>query len=337
MADVPADLNSWSATASSNSPTDATTIGSGLADNLQALQAVVRGYLAAKGSDIASSANPDVAAVQGLYHDITGSNTIVGLGTTATAGIWKILQFDGSPLLKHSTALQMVTAADVTAQPGAVAAFFCEASNQWRNLFFSHATVGSLVPAATTVQAGVVELATTAEVQTGTDALRAVTASALQNGKIVNSTVRATTSGTAFDFTSIPSWVKMINVGFAGVSTSGGDDILVQVGNSGGMTTAGYVSDSGRFTATTQATGGVTSGFNVSRASAASAVSGTMQLHLMDSSTNTWVASHSGTIEGAEVVHGGGNISLASVLTQVRVTRSGTDTFDAGKVNVTYE
>ena len=135
MADVPASLNSWSSTASSNLPTDATTIGSGLSDNLQALQAVVRGDLAHKGSDIASSAAPDVGAVQGLYHDLTGSNTVTGLGSTATAGIWKIFQTDGAAVFQHNTALAMPGAADYTSAAGEILAFMCEASNQWRCMF----------------------------------------------------------------------------------------------------------------------------------------------------------------------------------------------------------
>lgn len=181
MADVAANLKDWSTTASSNAPTDATTIGAGLADNIQEIQKVVRQDLAHKGTDIASSAAPDVGAVAGLYHDITGNNTITGLGTTATAGIWKLFQTDGSPLFKHSTALQMVGAADRTASPGAVAAFICEASNQWRNLFFFNATAGAVVQSASAVVQGIVELATNAETLTGTDTGRAVTPSALDS------------------------------------------------------------------------------------------------------------------------------------------------------------
>ena len=181
MADVAANLKDWSTTASSNAPTDATAIGSGLADNIQEIQKVVRQDLAHKGTDITSSAAPDVGAVAGLYHDIIGNNTITGLGTTATAGIWKLFQTDGSPLFKHSTALQMVGAADRTASPGAVAAFICEASNQWRNLFFFNATAGAVVPAASTTQAGVIEVATAAEALAGTSDAVAITPSALDS------------------------------------------------------------------------------------------------------------------------------------------------------------
>lgn len=197
MADVLSALTNWSATASSNQPTDATQIGANLADNLQMIQAVVRGDLATKGTDIASSAAPDVGAVVGLYHDITGSNTITGLGSSATAGIWKILQFDGSPVLKHSTALAMVNAADVTAQPGAVGVFFCEASNQWRNVSFHRATAGALVAAATTTQAGVMEVATASEALAGTSDTVAITPSALDSVLGIVKLATGTVSNTA--------------------------------------------------------------------------------------------------------------------------------------------
>lgn len=179
MADVANSLNSWSSTASSNSPNDNTTIGSGLADNLQAIQAVVRGDLAAIGSAIASSASPDVGAVAGLSHSVSGNATITGLGSTATSGLWKVLFFEGSPLLKHSTALQMVTAADVTASPGAAGVFQCMDTNVWKNFAFSHATAGSLVRIASTTVAGVLEVSTNAEALAGTSDSVAITPSSL--------------------------------------------------------------------------------------------------------------------------------------------------------------
>jgi len=173
VADVSAALNSWSTTASSNSPNDNTTIGSGLADNLQQIQAVVRGDLASVGSAIASSAAPDVGAVTGLYHSVSGNATISGLGSSATAGIWKILKFESTPVLKHSTALSMITSADVTASAGAVGVFVCEGTNQWKNIAFNP------YPGASTTSAGVFEAATSAEALAGTSDAVAITPSAL--------------------------------------------------------------------------------------------------------------------------------------------------------------
>ena len=335
MADIPSDLNTWSSTASSNLPTDATTIGSGLADNLQALQAVVRGYLAAKGTDIASSAAPDVAAVQGFYHDVTGNNTITGLGSSGTAGIWKVLQFDGSPLLKHSTALQMVTATDVTATPGAVAAFLCEASNQWRNLYFSQATAGALVPIATTALHGIVKLAAQSDLNSGTSGL--VPTSDLKRINLA-STV-ATTSGTDHTFTGAPSDARRISVLFSGVSTNGTSDLLIQIGDSSAVATTGY---SGSAVLTNGAGTGSslqhTAGFGIRSSSATNLWAGAITLHLENSSTNTWVASGVlGNRPGGNVSLTGGFISLDSALTRVVLTTFSGDTFDAGEVGITYE
>jgi len=60
MADVQSDIKDWSTTASSNLPADATTLGSGLADNLQQIQATVTTAFRHKGSDIASASTTDL-------------------------------------------------------------------------------------------------------------------------------------------------------------------------------------------------------------------------------------------------------------------------------------
>ena len=55
----------------------------------------------------------------------------------------------------------------------------------------------------------------------GTDATQTLTNKTIQGGAVTSGTAVASTSGTAIDFTSIPSWVKRITVMFSGVSTSG--------------------------------------------------------------------------------------------------------------------
>ena len=57
----------------------------------------------------------------------------------------------------------------------------------------------------------------------------------------VMGTVTATTSGTTKDFTSIPAGVKEIVMSFQGMSTNGTGDYLLQLGDSGGIETSGYV------------------------------------------------------------------------------------------------
>lgn len=118
MADVASTLRQWSTTTSSNSPSGTTAIGSGLAPNLQQIQATVRQYLASKGSDIASSATVNLAAADGYFLDITGTTTITSFGTES-AGISYLLRFNGALTLTHNgTSLILPGAANITTASG---------------------------------------------------------------------------------------------------------------------------------------------------------------------------------------------------------------------------
>jgi hypothetical protein len=163
MADISSDLKNWSTTESSNSPSGGTTLGAGLDDNLRRIQATVRQDLAHKGSDIASTATPDVGAVAGLAHDITGTTTITGLGTVS-AGIWKILKFEGALTLTHNaTSLILPGGANITTADGDIGIFISEGSGNWRCVSYFRA---GAVPYA---------IATQAEQETGTSTTVAVT------------------------------------------------------------------------------------------------------------------------------------------------------------------
>ena len=152
-------------------------------------------------------------------------------------------------------------------------------------------------------------------------------------------TAVASTSGTSIDFTSIPSWVKRITVLFQGVSTSGTSNPLIQLG-SGSTTTSGYLTY-GSYAGGTNACGGSnwTTGFGVALGSAVNLMSGNFVFTLI--SSNTWIGSYvlgdntSGTYYSAQ---GGGSIALSGTLDRVRITTiNGTDTFDAGSINILYE
>jgi len=53
---------------------------------------------------------------------------------------------------------------------------------------------------------------------------------------------------------------------------------------------------------------------------------------------NTWVSNTTGKLSTTETVFAGGDIALGAALTAVRITKvNGTDTFDAGSVNILYE
>lgn len=160
-------------------------------------------------------------------------------------------------------------------------------------------------------------------------ALRKATA-ALVRGTL--GTVQATTSGTSFDFTGIPAGVNRITVTFDQVSLSGTDNILVQIGDSGGVESTGYTSDSGN----PGGNGNSTSGFVARMANAALLASGLMVLQRITG--NVWLETH--VIEYGNAVqssYGAGRKSLSAELDRVSITRSGTNTFDNGQVNIFYE
>lgn len=153
------------------------------------------------------------------------------------------------------------------------------------------------------------------------------------NSAPVVAAAQATTSGTAFDFTGLPAEVSRIIVNFNGVSLSGTDDILVQIGDSGGIETSGYTA--GGQAGNTVFTGGG-AGYAIRSFVAANLFYGSMILAKLD--TNTWVASYSGWTSQPLGQHGGGVKALsAGPLDRVRITRSGTNTFDAGSVNIVYD
>jgi hypothetical protein len=160
-------------------------------------------------------------------------------------------------------------------------------------------------------------------------------ASRAQIQRITQGTAVASTSGTSIDFTSLPAWVKRITVMFNGVSSNGTSNLLVQIG-SGSFTTSGYL---GSGTNSTTLTGtNYTTGFGVAIFnSAAGVLGGTVVLTQI--SGNTWIAS--GTLGRTDAPATGGvagYVALSGTLDRVRITTvGGTDTFDAGSVNIIYE
>lgn len=145
-----------------------------------------------------------------------------------------------------------------------------------------------------------------------------------------------TASGTSVDFTSIPSWVRRITVMFSGVSTNGTSNWVVRIG-SGSITSSGYSSSSSYFVAGGVSTQADTSGFLIRSDNAANVISGAMVIH--NFSGNTWVETWVGGNGPNTQTHlGGGQLALGGTLDRVRITTvNGTDTFDAGTINIIYE
>ncbi len=156
-----------------------------------------------------------------------------------------------------------------------------------------------------------------------------------QTGALTLGTAQNSTSGTSIDFAGIPSWAKRVTVVFNEVSLSGTDNFLVQLGTSGGLDITGYISTGGTFSSAATATTSVTNGMVIRIAIAAFAFSGSMQLTLIGS--NLWVASYAGKCDANLLSIGGGSKTLLSALTTVSITRTGTNTFDGGSINILYE
>ena len=153
---------------------------------------------------------------------------------------------------------------------------------------------------------------------------------------IVSGTAVASTSGTSIDFTGIPSWVKRITVMFNGVSTNGSSVFLIQLG-SGSVTTTGYVStgsstSTGGNAITASTAGMAVSGNNVNTYSQVGSVI------IANVSSNSWVAFGYGLQATVQTTGMGGSVTLSGTLDRVRITTvNGTDTFDAGTINILYE
>jgi hypothetical protein len=162
----------------------------------------------------------------------------------------------------------------------------------------------------------------------------------VMNGSVVSSaSAVGSTSGTSVDFTGIPSWVKRITVMFSAVSTNGSSQVQVQLGISTGVITSGY-----QGSVDTSSTGvtaaNVTTGLGLERTAAAGASiarSGIVTWCLIGS--NTWAGTALiGYGSNAQVSYAGTSIALGGTLDRVRITTvNGTDTFDAGTINILYE
>lgn len=157
------------------------------------------------------------------------------------------------------------------------------------------------------------------------------------SSNIVSGTAVASTSGTSINFTGIPSWVKRITVMFSGVSTSGTSAQLIQLGTSGGVVSTGYVSTGTRANQSS-VTGGTnsTAGFVNGNDAAANTISG--HWTITNVSGNVWVCSHTLKLTTNAVGWGAGDVTLSGTLDRIRITTvNGTDTFDAGTINILYE
>ena len=155
---------------------------------------------------------------------------------------------------------------------------------------------------------------------------------------ITNKTAQASTSGTSIDFTSIPAGTKRIVVMFAGVSTNGSSNVIIQLGDSGGIETTGYLAQAATIGGSTSVAR-YTNGFNLDGGDAATVWHGSITLNLLDAATYTWTAvGNFGKSNGNACVLVSGSKAISAELDRLTITTAnGTDAFDAGLINISYQ
>jgi hypothetical protein len=152
-------------------------------------------------------------------------------------------------------------------------------------------------------------------------------------------TETASTSGTSIDFTGIPPTTTEITVALSGVSTNDVFQLVLQLGDGGGIETNSYLGEhinllpGGTFSMSTLSTY-----FLLSPMSPSSTVDGIITLRRAVAATNTWICSGQCNRQpsgDASIVTG--SKSTSAVLDRVRITTiGGTATFDAGKIALSY-
>lgn len=169
----------------------------------------------------------------------------------------------------------------------------------------------------------------------GTNTMTLVAGTGTLAPKVLSTAVTAT-SGTSIDFTNIPSWVTRITVMFSGVSTTGTGTVIIQLGTGSTPTyqTSGYLGNTQNGTGNLNWSSGMPTGTD---GGATYVRHGVVTISTL--SSNTWAAGISiGQSDSGRVGSGGGSVLLSATLTAVRITTvGGTDTFDAGTINIMYE
>jgi hypothetical protein len=252
--------------------------------------------------DIASAATTDIGAQNTNFLRVTGVTTITSFGTNYKGP--RFLVFEGAVTLTNSSTLVLPGGANITTAAGDVL------------IAIPGATLGTADKWIVTAY------------QRNTNV----------NIKLTQGTAVATTSGTAIDFTGIPSWVKRITVMFNGVSTNGTSVTQIQLG-AGSITTSGYSATASQFVdAGAVSVVIIGSGFPcLTTNSAGYNLHGNIQI--CNISGNIWVAN--GTLAMTTTSRSSflaGSVSLSGTLDRLRITTvNGTDAFDAGTVNILYE
>jgi hypothetical protein len=150
---------------------------------------------------------------------------------------------------------------------------------------------------------------------------------------VLTSGTSVSASGTSVDFTGIPSWVKRITVMLNAVSGSGTSNFMIQLGDSGGVETTGYTGAVNRENNVLGFSTGFILMFNTSAVN-----THIIPVVINNVNANNWMCSFISTRSDTFISYGAGSKELSATLDRVRITTvNGTDTFDAGSINILFE
>ena len=257
-----------------------------------------------KGGDI-SSASPLVIDVDGDYFDVTGTTSFAAM--TVEADRQFTLQFDGAlTMTHHATNIDLPGEANITTAAGDVGVFQSTGANTVQCISFTKASGTAVVAPA---------------------------------GGLTLASPQDTTSGTSFNFADIPAGTTMIVVHIGGVSGSGSDSRLfqIQLGDSGGVETAGYQSQVMKVDNTTLSRTEV-AGDSIQMSTSSEIANthhGNAIITLANADTYSWTwQAHMGS-SANHTYWSAGTKSLSAELTQLTflTTHGGVD---AGFVNISY-
>lgn len=322
--------------------------------------------------DIASAATVDIGGLNTTIARITGTTTITSFGTNYNGP--RFVRFAGALTLTHNaTTLILPGGANITTAAGdrAILTPIGNPGSGWQVLAYEVAalapgaantatTAGTLSGTvaianggtgqttaalaftalkqdASETATGVVERLTTAEAQAGTDTTRYHSAATMKAAQIQLGTA-VTASGTSVDFTGIPTWAKRVTVLFNALSTNGLSPPIAQLGagspqTSGYSFSAGDVNGANACGVASNGTGFALGGRYLPGAS--SVLNGLLQITKVTG--NTWAVF--GCAQNNAVAYfGGGTVAVSGDLDRIRLTTvAGTDSFDAGTVNISWE
>lgn len=155
---------------------------------------------------------------------------------------------------------------------------------------------------------------------------------------VINSGTQQTLSGSSVTFSSIPAGVKRITIMISGMNfASGTGNVVLTLGDSGGLETTGYAATCSGVTATAD-TQSTTAGFQmILDYTASQSFSGSIILSLQNSTSNRWVAqgiisSHVDILVSYFI---SGTKDLSATLDRLQIAAQ--DNFDAGTINISWE